>query len=459
MKDKAHLPFGSEFSPAQIDLPWLLQLAKTSKGDWQAFEQAVNKKYFSKNNTDESNKGKLANNTKLSMAAYGIIKDTKDTRLTDLGEQLLSLKENMQNLYQQLAKHILLNLHGLTFIETIKDAQASGETITLLKLRELLIERGVFYPRGGKQPSTMRLWLEQAGVFSSKHQWYVNQDKINEILGLQEKELEAISNLTEEQKAYLRTLVNLGDEQEYYYSNAIEKLASATYGIQFNEKGLPKQVLYPLENAGFIQLQKETSGRGAKPFRVMPTRKFQHEVFDPLLNQAIKWADKELRQLLRKPLAEILVELNVNDTYQKGLALEALAFKLMRLIGMSYVKTRLRGTVTGGAEVDLIFESSRLVFSRWQIQCKNVKSGVSLDDVAKEVGLTHMLKSNVIVVVSTGSIGAEARKYANSIMKESHLCIIMINKEDIESIKNNPTNIIDIFNREAKQTMSLKTLI
>jgi len=91
-------------------------------------------------------------------------------------------------------------------------------------------------------------------------------------------------------------------------------------------------------------------------------------------------------------MADILSDLTAKDKHQRGLALEALAFKLMRLLDMTYVATRLRGTTTGGAEVDLIFESSRLVFSRWQVQCKNT-ANVSLDDVAKEVGLTHMLKA------------------------------------------------------------------
>ncbi len=71
----------------------------------------------------------------------------------------------------------------------------------------------------------------------------------------------------------------------------------------------------------------------------------------------------------RMPLEDILSELESTDTYKKGLALEGLAFKLMRLLDMTYVRTRLRGSATGGAEVDLIFESSRLVFSRWQIFC------------------------------------------------------------------------------------------
>lgn len=113
--------------------------------------------------------------------------------------------------------------------------------------------------------------------------------------------------------------------------------------------------------------------------------------------------------------------------------------------------------MTGGAEVDLIFESSRLVFARWQIQCKNTRS-VSLDDVAKEVGLTHLLKSNVIVMVGTGVIGPEARRYAAKIMQDSNLAIVMMDGEDIEDIAEEPPQIVEVLNREAKQTMKLKKL-
>ena len=129
----------------------------------------------------------------------------------------------------------------------------------------------------------------------------------------------------------------------------------------------------------------------------------------------------------------------------------------MRLLDMTYVVTRLRAQATGGAEVDLVFESSRLVFSRWQVQCKNT-SRVSLDDVAKEVGLTHFLKSNVIVMVSTGDIGSEARRYANKIMAESNLCIVMIDRTDLGNIRGNPAHIVDAFSREAHHAMLLKKL-
>lgn len=452
---KSDLPFGSEFSPSVVDLAWTLETAKNSAGAWRAFEDAVYQKYFEATETDEKNSRKLANNVKLSMAAYGIIQDTKDTRLSAFGEDLYALREDKERLYKRLAKHILLSLHGLTFIETIKDMQVGGEKVTLNKLRTWLEDRGVHFPRGGKHPSIMRLWLEKAGIFDSR--WRINDARLEEVLGLSDEDIEALSGLTAEQKAYLRALANIGDDKPRY-SNDIEKLAASTYGIKFDEKNLPKTVLYPLRDAGFIDLKRETAGRGAKPFSVTPTEKVVKEVFGPLLEQAEKWAEKDLRHLLRKPLEEILSELDAVSTYEKGLALEALAFKLMRLIDLSYVKTRLRGIATAGAEVDLVFESSRLVFSRWQVQCKNVKTGVSLDDVAKEVGLTHMLKSNVIVMISTGMIGRDARHYANMIMKESNLCIVMIDRDDIEAIQANPPAIVDTFNREARQTMKLKAL-
>lgn len=216
---------------------------------------------------------------------------------------------------------------------------------------------------------------------------------------------------------------------------------------------------YPLEKAGFVTLVRGTkeSGRGAKPFAVQPTEKLQKEILTPLLEQLDKQTSSDLRPLLRKSMQEILDELKAADTHTRGLALEALAFKLMRLLDMDYVATRLRGSVTGGAEVDLIFQSSRLIFSRWQVQCKNT-SRVNLEDVAKEVGLTHLLKSNVIVVVSTGEIGASARGFANKVMGDTNLCLVLVNGDDLLAIEKNPPTIVDVFNREAAQAMRLKTL-
>ena len=209
--------------------------------------------------------------------------------------------------------------------------------------------------------------------------------------------------------------------------------------------------------AGYITADKTTTGRGAKPFLVAPTEKLINDLVGPLLDQLKDQTDPKLLDLLKTPLTTVLAELVSDDKYVAGLALEALAFKVMRLLDMTYVATRLRASATGGAEVDLIFQSARLVFSRWQIQCKNT-SRVSLDDVAKEVGLTHFLKSNVIVMVSTGEIGPEARRYANKIMSDSNLCIVMVDRGDLALIDARASAIVDVFMREARHAMDLKKL-
>jgi len=452
---RSDLPFGSEFSPRQIDLAVLLATAHQCGEDWKAFEAAIKDRYFGGYNTSDDNKAKLANNTKLSLRAYGLIGDN-DATLTATGKALYELRNDETALYKAFAHHILKHCQGMNFIQCILDMQSAGEEIDLTRLRRWLEERGLAVPRGAKAMSTMRLWLEKAGVFVSGYR--IDQRRLSEILGLGIEEFEALAQLTPQQRAYLKTIANM-DSGEPHSSNDIERLAAATYGVEFNEKNLPKQVLYPLREAGYITLERGTraTGRGAKPFLVTVTEKLVTDLIAPLLDQLEQQTQVDLRPLLRQPLKQIREELNAPDKHNRGLALEALAFKLMRLIDLTYVATRLRGAATGGAEVDLIFEGARLIFSRWQVQCKNT-SRVSLDDVAKEVGLTHFLKSNVIVMVSTGEIGGEARRYANRIMADSNLCVVMIDGGDLAAIAARPAAIVDIFNREARHAMDLKKL-
>ena len=452
---RSDLPFGSEFSPAQVELPVLLELASEHGTDWKAFEAAVRDRYFAGYKTSDYNRNKLANNTKLSLRAYGLI-GADDATLTEAGQTLHSLRSDEDALYRTFGQHILKNCQGMNFVQCILDMQAAGENINLNTLRRGLEERDLAVPRGGKHMSTLRLWLEKAGIFVAKYR--VDQSRLNEVLGVQIEEFEAIATFTPEQRAYLKTVANMGGGGPHA-SNDVERLATATYGVAFNEKSLPKQVLYPLRDAGYIDLERGTkqAGRGAKPFLVTATDKLAADVITPLIDQIEQQSHADLRPLLRKPLHEVRAELRSKDRHIRGLALEALAFKLMRLIDLDYVATRLRGSATGGAEVDLIFESDRLAFPRWQIQCKNTPS-VSVDDVAKEVGLTQFLESNAIVVVSTGAVGSDARRFADTIATESTLRVVMMDGADLERIETNPAYIAEVFNRESHRALLCRPL-
>ena len=452
-KSESDIPFGAQFSPSQVDLLKLLDLCKKYGGNRKELEAAIQQEVFSTKGKDTYNQAKLAMNAALGMIAYKII--DREGKLTELGKELLSLKDNPQKLYNRFAQHILLNLRGLDLVQTAQDMEARGERFDLVKFRSWLEERGIHIPRGSVGMSTIRLWLEKAGVVTSSD-WQINHLVLESLIGIKTSEIDAISMLTPEQKAYLKTLSNLPHKGSYP-ANEIEKLATQLYGVKYNEKMLPKQVLYSLQDIGYIDIIKQTGGRGAKPFLVKPTEKLKKEFLAPLIETLEKQATSDLRPLLRKPLVDILKDLNHRNKHIKGLSLEALAFYLMRLIDLNYIATRLRGRATGGAEVDLIFEGTRFIFSRWQIQCKNTRT-VSLDDVAKEVGLTHQLKSNVIMVVSTGGISEDARQFAHHVMNTTNLDIILVDRIDLERIKQNPMYISVVLDREAKRAMQIKNL-
>jgi site-specific DNA-methyltransferase (cytosine-N4-specific) len=460
MAQPSDLPFGSEFSPSQVELPQLLEIVQANQGSMAALRAAILDAFFSthaKLTDDAAKKAKnrktLAMNCTLGLRAYGLIDD--GANLTDLGQKLYDVRSDEEALYAGLAQHILLNLNGMRLVGCIQEMMAAAEEVNLDTLRSGLAERGVHFPRGGKHPSMMRLWLSKAGVFVGKT-WQINPIKLREVLGTTTEDFPQLAKFSAEQRAFLMALANTGITTSQP-ANEIVKLATATYGVRFPDKSLPKQVLHALEEAGYITTTKTTVGRGSRPFDVTPTEKLNADVILPMLEQLKSQIDPKLLELLKKPLAEILTEIESTDRYVAGLALEALAFKIMRSLAMDYAATRLRAQDTGGAEVDLIFQSARLVFSRWQVQCKNT-ARVALDDVAKEVGLTHFLKSSVIVIMTTGEVGSQARRYANQIMRTSNLCIVLITGADLEAVKESPAFIIDAFRREAEHAMTLKKL-
>jgi len=456
------LPFGSEFSPSQINLPDVLEMVVAHEGDIASIESAIRVKYFlghgSKNPVkSEKNQKILAMNCRLGLQAYGIVGE--NGKLTSFGLNLREQTKNETALYELFARHILINLNGMRVVQCVLDMVAAGEKITLETLENALRMRGMAIAKISRHLSSMRLWLQKSGVVGNSWQ-DIDPLKLKDVLNTEPSDIGSLSELSPDQRAFLRAFANTGKTQPQG-ADGVRNLAESLYGIILPKKNFAIQILKPLEDAGWLVLTKTTAGRGAKNALIAPTAKVNKEIIEPLLQQIENQIDARLMELLRKPLGGILTDMDSSNTYISGLALEALAFKLMQLLGMTYVDTRLKSEQTGGAEVDLIFESARLVFSRWQIQCKNYKksgAAVRVDDVAKEVGLTHTLKSNAIIVVTTGSISQEARKYANHVMRDSNLAIVLLDGKDIERINADPARIVDIFRREAEHAMRLKKI-
>lgn len=84
-------------------------------------------------------------NCRLGLKAYLIIDETG--HLTDFGKKLAESRNNEEELYTLLAKHILLNLNGMAFIQCLRDMALALEEINLATLRAALAERGIYYPQ------------------------------------------------------------------------------------------------------------------------------------------------------------------------------------------------------------------------------------------------------------------------------------------------------------------------
>ncbi|MCB9451473.1 MAG: restriction endonuclease [Anaerolineaceae bacterium] len=457
MSKKSEIPFGAQFSPNQIDLLQVLQIIHEFKESREDITAAIRDAFFTNHAGDQ--RWQLADNCVLALRAYELLEEDGATP-SEFASGLLKLISNPDEIYEHVAKHILVNLRGVTFVETLLIMQSAGEEITLHTLRNKLEQRGLHVPRGSVHLSSMRLWLAQAGIFDSSvsggpRLYEVNQSRLNQLLGINIDVIDELTQLSASQRAYLRALVRIPDSDPLI-ANKVADLATMLYAAQYNHKELPKSILFPLSELAYIEVSKTTEGRGGKPYEVYRTEKFYREITEPILTAASERSGLVPRELFEKPLSQILEEMESTDKHIKGKALELLAIYLTRLVDLEFKGWRTRSADTGGAEVDAIVEGARLIFSRWQIQAKNT-SIVRLDDIAKEVGLAlTFIYSNVVMVVTTGDFTRDAYAYTNHVMKTSNLNIILLNGTDLSRLSTDPTDIVKILNAKAERAMQVK---
>lgn len=81
-----------------------------------------------------------------------------------------------------------------------------------------------------------------------------------------------------------------------------------------------------------------------------------------------------------------------------------------------------------------------------------------MEDIAKEVGLSLQLKSNVILMVTTGRFSRDALTYADDMMQITHLNIVTLDKGDLRRLTESPLTIVDILDKKARRVMELKAI-
>lgn len=441
------MPYGAEFSPDKIRIKEVLKMAYKHEGQpTETLITELAKKYYNENY-------KMASNCKNSMVAYEILETGGGVNLSSFGNELLAMTEE-DEIYDAMAKRILTYLSGLMFIEAIRIITQGGNRPTLENMTETLNLMGCEeLSKTNKHIATMKKWLEKANVLNG---WDIKEKKLESLIGMKDEDVEILRDLNHTQSCFIRALCNT-DSDEYQSATKIRDLAKVAYNVDFPGKNFAVAIIKPLEEKKLIEKKASTGTHGGNASEIKLVGGVRAEVLAPVLEQIEIIAGKEVIQYCQKSLEVLRSEIDSSDTHVKGLALEAFAIKMMQIIDLDFIGTRVKGSETGGAEVDVLFDTTRLNYSRWQVQCKNTAK-VSIDQVAKEVGLSHVLKTNVIVILTTGKATATAKEYATTIMKEMNLCIIFIEKEDIDEILASPTSIVDILNRESKKAKQIKVL-
>ncbi|MCC9167428.1 restriction endonuclease [Pontibacter harenae] len=447
-------PYGDQFSPDKITWSELIRIIEANKGDKKNLTEEIGNTYFS--SSRGANKGKMAMNCVLSIKSYGLINDTGSSySTTDIFDTIKS-EANDANRYIIFAKHILANVEGLNLLKAIDAMHARGEALQLEDINYELIDAGYKISTSCTYVSTMKAWLYRAGVFSDKSSYHIDWSVVNSLLGLDKHLIDELYKLDNQQKYFLMSMLSLG-AVSFTTASAIASHTRNIYKIRLTSKSLVKEVLEPLADLGLIETLKSTGGRGAKSHQVKLTPKGVNELLEPLIKQLSEVTGHTLLSL-NKPFAEVVKDLSHTNTYIKGEALELLAIWLIRILDLKFTQWRKRDKETGGAEVDVLAASDKIVYNRWQIQCKNTVSPVSVEVVAKEIGLTFLTKADVVMVVTTSNFTRDAHQYAEEVLNHSRYYLILLDGKDIKLIEKDNTAIIEILNQKAKAVFARKEL-
>ena len=452
--------YGHQFECKKATLGEYLKLIVDNAPSREALEEALRSKFFSAHSatTDgaatKDNQRKLAMNCFLSLRAYQLLESTPtladEYKPANLLTRLQACPDE-KSLHTEFARHILLKLSGTDLLKAIESVIQRGDCPTLITVIRQLNEMGYELSTNSIYPSTMRQWLTKAGLFEGPYK--IAWDIFHDITGVNQELMEALYKLDPGQKYFLLSMLEMNPPDLIAWPEVLKHTA-ATRRLDYDMKLFPKTVLNPLIEAGFIEMDKTTTGRGAKPNHVRLTKLGKSKLLAPFVANLASLVDIDGADL-NKPLEQILIDVDSLDIHVKGKALELLAIWLIRICSLRFIAWRKRDAETGKGEVDVMAASDIFIYNRWQIQCKNTKV-VDVDVIAKEVGMMFLTKADVVMVISTGSFTRDAISYADAICSRSRYYVILIDGNHLKQIRENKTNLIPILNTIAKRTFVRK---
>lgn len=448
---KSDIPVGTQFSPDLIDLKSFVAVLAANSGDKGAMEAAV---WVPPVRTSAPKKAPTRRRRSLPLEAarqYRLLDEKY--RVTPLAKRLALLPA--PQIYEEFARHVLMQCGGLRVVDGIRGMMRDGLEVAGDPLASYLSDQGFHVIVHNTAINSLRLWLERGGVFAPGT-WTPNEEVIEKLTGVSRTEVGALVGLTEEQRAFVLALCRINPTGPTSAAD-VRALAEQILDRDIRRDSLPKRVLAALADAGYITYKTGGTG-GGKAAVLETTAKFKSELLSEFLLNTAKTLDPVLTAYYATTPTDIYRDLESLSPVKRGKALEAYAVHIMRLMGFHFVGWRKRAAEsTGNGEVDVVmsglFGNSP---TRWQVQCKNTKGSVDLEDVAKEVGLAPLTNATHILMIANTRFTKDAQTFANEVMKATPLTIVRLDGDDFAKVKKSPGTLASILRIKAHQMADLR---
>jgi site-specific DNA-methyltransferase (cytosine-N4-specific) len=449
---RRQLPYSKQFTPAQVSsLGAFLRAVDASAGSIDSARRAVYEMLNPGSAPVESQKMTMAYNALLSAYTYCLVTEKKDA-LTAFGRAVLALPSDDDRI-ELVARHILRSLNGIELVLGVHELAQAGRELQKEDLAAHFAERGLGSNADGTDINGVRGWLTEAGVFEKTGWYVVDQEAFERLAGVSLNTARRAGGLDPVGLAILEQLALCPGCQST--SAELIGLLERRSDLRISRTGFVRVHLDPLVDAGLIQVEKSTAGRGGYSMRVTGTATVTSEAAQRLLANIKSHGFSVTSEGLQMPFAELLDRMQREglSTKERGEALELFAVRLMLRMGLRNVQAAARPL--GNEEIDGYAEALLPTHTRWQVQCKNTAT-FTVDHAAREVGLAVRNRSTALLMVTTGKFSKSANEFTDDVIRYSPYTAVRVDQTDIKHLAKDETFIFEILEREAQRAKTLR---
>ena len=445
---KSDIPVGTQFTPDLIDLQAFVKMIIERSGDADAIVDAVvsppvRLKPYATPPTPRQSKLPVE-----AAIQYGLLDKSRNP--TGLAFELVDL--NHADMYAAFARHILLKLNGLRLVEIAQQMAFEGLVVTGDLLAEYATRQGLRIVVHNTAINSLRMWLAKAGVFEGK--WTVNSEMKQKLLRLSDNQIAGISSLSHEQRAFLGALCRTGPVFNQKASS-IRDMAESESGLTLRRDNLVKNFLAPLQSLGLVEYEtKGTSGGKSSTFST--TNQFEAEAVSAFLDHAVASLDPTITEYFRQRPADILANLQTDDTVVRGEALEAFSVMILRLMGLRFIgwQKRAADSVDQSKTEVLIGGLVGGLPTRWLLECWNSPDlALDISDIEESVERFTQSSLSHLLLFSTGGFAPKAKSFVEETIKTNLSTVFLFDNSHFDRLGQDPASFPALLRKQGEQIM------